>query len=192
MPKKKTPKRQPATTLSKQEEDFCQAYASNGNKGAEAVRAAWPGTKKWKPQSCAVKSSKLLAMPKIQERFKELAAIVAKEANAKFSITQEEIIYRLVQMARGNLRHYVDIGPDGQPTVSLKNVTEEQWYALNELSIEDIVNGPNKGKRTKVKMVDRQAALAKLGQNLGMFKVDVKLNGGNPIPVVLSQAEAGL
>ena len=62
-------------------------------------------------------------------------------------------------------------------------------YALNECSIDDIETKLGRGKRTKIKLADRIAALKLLGQLHGMFKQDVMLNGGRPIPVVLSQAE---
>jgi hypothetical protein len=60
------------------------------------------------------------------------------------------------------------------------------------VSVDDIVAGPRQGKRTKVKLPDRIAALKLLGTHHGMFAQDVKLNGGAPIPVVLSSAESQL
>jgi hypothetical protein len=65
-------------------------------------------------------------------------------------------------------------------------------YALQECSVDDIETKRGRGNRTKIKLTDRIAALELLGQLHGMFKSDMALNGGRPIPVVLSQAEQQL
>jgi hypothetical protein len=44
-------------------------------------------------------------------------------------------------------------------------------YALNEVTIEDIVTGPRQGKRTKIKMADPISALTKLGQHVGLLSI---------------------
>ena len=44
-------------------------------------------------------------------------------------------------------------------------------------------------KRTKIKLTDRISALKLIGQQHGMFKSETTVNGGTPIPVVLSEAE---
>jgi hypothetical protein len=52
---------------------------------------------------------------------------------------------------------------------------------------------PDGSPAVTVKMADKRAALKDLGQHLGLFKQqDVTVNGGAPIPVVLSSAEAAL
>ena len=71
-------------------------------------------------------------------------------------------------------------------------MTEDQMYALGEVAIEDIVRGPNSGTKTKVKLCDRISALKLLGQQHGLFAQSVNVNGGVPIPIVLSSAEAAL
>ena len=41
-----------------------------------------------------------------------------------------------------------------------------------------------------IKMADKLGALRSLGQYLGMFKQDARINGEAPLPVVLSSVEA--
>ena len=45
------------------------------------------------------------------------------------------------------------------------------------------------GKRAKIKLTDRISAMKLIGQQHGMFKRETTVNGGTPIPVVLSPAE---
>ncbi len=182
----------PRGGLNTAEQRFCEAYVTNGNNGAEAVATAWPHTCKWKPQTRAEKGSKLLALDKITARVSELAEIMRQKANAEFAMTAEEVLFRLALIARANLRNYMEIDANGAPTIAFKAADEGQFYALNEVSVEDIVSGQRQGKRTKVKLPDRISALKLLGQQHGMFKTDVRLNDGLPIPVVLSSAESAL
>jgi hypothetical protein len=64
--------------------------------------------------------------------------------------------------------------------------TAEPWPS-------DRLGGPCRpvgpGKRTKIKLSDRISALKLIGQQHGMFKSETTVNGGTPIPVVLSPAE---
>jgi Terminase small subunit len=184
--------RKPRESLSTAEEAFAQAYVLNANNGADAVATAWPHACKWKPQSRAERASKLLALAKVQARVLELAKIAKEKANAEFAMSAEEIIWRLTLMARANLKGFMELDADGQPTIAFKDADEAKLYAVCEITVEDIASGARQGKRTRIKLPDRIAALKLLGTHHGMFATDVKLNGGLPIPVVLSTAEAAL
>lgn len=190
---KKRKTRKPREGISKQEKAYCEAYAENGGNGAEAVAKAMPHTRKWSPQSRAVRSSKLQAKAKIRERIAEFTAIMRQKANEDFAMSAEEIVYRLTLMGRANLAHYMKIDGDGQPTIAFKDATEAQMYALNECSVDDIETKRGKGKRTKIKLTDRISAMKLLGMQHGMFKqIDVNLKGTGPIQIVMSSAEAAV
>lgn len=194
MPNKKPTtraKRKARAGLNKLEEAFCQAYTLNGNNGAEAIATAMPQTRRWKAQTRAERASRLLATDKVRARVEELAQIARERANAEFSMTADEVLWRLTMMARANLKTFLQIDADGQPTIAFADTDESKLYALCEVTVEDLVK-PREGTRTKIKLPDRIAALKLLGQVHGLFADNVKLNGGNPIPVVLSSAEAKL
>jgi hypothetical protein len=58
--------------------------------------------------------------------------------------------------------------------------------------VEDLEGRRGKGKRTKIKLPDRIAALIHLGKVHGMFKNETTLNGGRSFHAVLSSTEAAL
>jgi hypothetical protein len=195
MANRKPRKRVPRNKISREEEAYCQAFATNGGKGAEAVFDAFPHTRKWIPQRRAEKSAKLQTRDKIKTRLAALEQIVKQAADSDFVMSSAEILARLSAMGRANLKDYMRIGEEGQPTIAFGETSEAQFYALNEVSVEDIDTGPRKGKRTKIKMADRINAMKLIGMQVhGMFqtKGDTTLNGGRPIQIVLSQAEQKL
>ena len=104
----------------------------------------------------------------------------------------EEVLYRLTLIGRASIADYMQLDKTGQPTIAFASATPAQMYALQECSVDDIETKRGRGKRTKIKLADRIAALKLLGQLHGMFKNDMTLNGGKAIPVVLSQAEQQL
>ena len=100
-----------------------------------------------------------------------------------------ELLYRLTLIGRASIADYMQLDKTGQPTIAFDSATPAQMYALNECSVDDIETKRGRGKRTKIKLTDRIAALKLLGIQHGMFKAETALNGGRPIPVVLSEAE---
>lgn len=146
--------------LTAKQEAFAVHYAKNLS-ASEAYKHAYPGNK-MSPAAVAVEAQKLLGNPKIALRVDELCKRAKEIADSKFDIEITEILYRLKLLGCANLKDYMRIGIDGEPTVDLSATTDDQFYALNEVVIEDIVTGPRQGKRTKVKMPDRIAALSKL------------------------------
>jgi hypothetical protein len=153
------------------------------------VAKAWPYTARWSAQAWAEKSAKLQRKDKIQARIAELQQIGKQKANEDFAMSADEILYRLTLIARANIADYMQIDKTGQPTIAFDTATPAQMYALQECSVDDIETKRGRGKRTKIKLLDRIAALELLGRLHGMFKNDMILKGGRAIPVVLSQTE---
>ena len=60
---------------------------------------------------------------------------------------------------------------------------------VSNVNLAATVTKRGQGKRTKIKLTDRISALKLIGQQHGMFKSETTVNGGTPIPVVLSAAE---
>ena len=104
----------------------------------------------------------------------------------------EEVLYRLTLIGRASIADYMQLDKTGQPTIAFASASQAQMYALQECSIDDIETKRGRGKRTKIKLTDRISALKLLGVQHGMFKTETTLNGGRPIPVVLSHAEQQL
>ena len=188
----KTYKRVPRNVLSEQEDQYCQACVLNGGNGSEAVAKAWPHSTKWTAQARAEKSAKLQRKDKIQARIAELQEVAKQKANEDFAMSAEELLYRLTLIARASIADYMQLDNAGQPTIAFDQASPAQMYALNECSVDDIETKRGRGKRTKIRLADRIAALKLLGQLHGLFKTETTLNGGMPIPIVLSQAEQQL
>jgi hypothetical protein len=154
--------------LTPAQEKFVQAYALQRN-ASEAYRQAYPGSRKWKPEHVHQEACKLLKHPRVAPRVEELETIAREKANAAFAMRAEDVIARLTLLATGTLRDFLQLDEQGQPTISLKTATDAQLYVLNEVTVEDIVAGPRQGKRTKIKLGDRIAALRLLGQHHQLF-----------------------
>jgi hypothetical protein len=161
--------RKPREGLTEQEEAYCRVYVLNGGNGAEAIAEAMPHTRAWSPQRRAVRSSQLKAQSKISERIAALTAIVRQKADGAFAMKAEEVIAHLTMLATGTLRDFIQVDEAGRPTITLKDATATQMYALNEVTIEDIETGKRTGTRTKIKLGDRIAALRLLGQHHQLF-----------------------
>jgi len=125
----------------------------------------------------------------LQTRVAELQEVAKQKANEDFAMSAEELLYRLTLIGRASIADYMQLDKTGQPTIAFDQASPAQMYALNECSVDDIETKRGRGKRTKIKLTDRISALKLIGQQHGMFKNDMTLSGGTPIPVALSEAE---
>jgi phage terminase small subunit len=161
-------KQHPRAALTRRQEAFCQEYALHRN-ASEAYRRSYPGSRKWKPAALYSRASRLLGDAKVNARVAELEAIAREKANAAFALKAEDVIHRLALLASGTVRDFLELDERGQPTIVLKGATAAQLYAVNEITVEDIDSGRRQGKRTRLKLGDRIAALRLLGQHYGLF-----------------------
>lgn len=186
--------RQKRSGLTAKQESFAQNYVKTRN-ASEAYRAAYKAAK-MADKTVWEAASRLMADSKVKARVAELDSRAKEIANTKFDISMEEIIYRLKLLGCASLKDYMRIDAEGEPTIDFTDTTDEQFYALNEVTVEDIETGQRVGKRTKIKMADRISALVKLGQHKGGFRVGLDANvagkNGGPLQVVISPADANL
>lgn len=118
------------------------------------------------------------------------AAIVARrEAIERAAqVTREDIIRRMNSMSRGSLRNVTQDTDSGQTYVDLTGLTEEEWYAINEIEVTEYTEGRGEESRdvirTKVKLADRKGATEILGKAMGVFSEKRVLSNDpdNPIP----------
>ncbi len=164
----RAPKRGQALTPA--QETFCAEYVLNGGNASAAYREAFPRSRNWKAYTVNARASELLSHSKIQERVEALKAKAKKKIERKFDITLDQVLNELASIAFANMRDFLKFDDEGNPTVDLSSVSREQFAAVQEVTIEDIVSGPRQGTRTKFKLGDKKAALVKLGEHLGGFK----------------------
>jgi len=71
--------------------------------------------------------------------------------------------------------------PGGDPYLDFSALTRDQAAALQEVTVEDYVDGRGENarevKRVRFKLADKRAALVDLGRHLGMFKDRVEHSG---------------
>lgn len=80
--------------LTSQQEKFAEGVA-NGKSQAEAYRAAYPKSQKWKPETLWSKASEMMSHRKVSERVAEIRAELAK----KSLWTREQSVKVLAEIA---------------------------------------------------------------------------------------------
>ncbi|MDX2308067.1 MAG: terminase small subunit [Hyphomicrobium sp.] len=181
------------------QERFCQSYALSDN-GAASYAAAYPKSRKWTPQSRAVKASQLLATDKIQKRLDELRVLVADKAEKAFDLSVERILQEMAAIGFSNMGDYLHITAGGDPAVALADLSRQQMAAISEVVVEDFVEGRGDDardvRRVRFKLHDKRAALKDLGQHFGAFKIPIEGElggkGGGPISIMITDADAAL
>lgn len=117
-------------------------------------------------------ASELMKQPKI----KEAISIEQDKLKDKFGITPERILQELSKIAFANIQDFMCLDEDGVAVIDLAAIDQDKASAL-DVSFE-ITKGRGKTVSTKIKLLDKQAALLQIGKHLGMFadKVDHKVS----------------
>lgn len=117
-------------------------------------------------------ASDLMKLPKIREAI----SIEQDKLKDKFGITPERIIQELSKIALANIQDYMSLDEDGVAVIDLAAIDQDKASAL-DVSFE-ITKGRGKTVSTKIKLLDKQAALIQIGKHLGMFseRVDHKVS----------------
>jgi phage terminase small subunit len=160
--------------LTDKQRRFVEEYAGSAKfNGSEAARrAGYTGNE----NTITTMASKLLANKEISEA---IQARMDKLA-AKCDISAEKVLRELALLGFSNMRDYMQITSDGDPYISLSDLTREQAAAISELTVEDYKEGRGEDardvKRIKIKVSDKRGALELLGKHLGIFKNDGQVN----------------
>jgi phage terminase small subunit len=178
------------SSLTEKQRAFFAAWLANGRNGAAAYRTAYNTTAS--PQRCHEMASDLLKHPKIASLVAE-AESRADEATRRvldrYEVTRERIIAALARRGFSNMFDYVRVLPNGDAVPDLSAVTEDQWAAISEITVDEYAEGRGKGarqvKRVKVKLSDARAALMDLARITGEIVERQELTGkdGGPISV---------
>jgi len=158
------PETQENTPITKEKrlELFAKEYALdfNGTRAAKAVGI----NEKW----AAATASWFLRNPKVQ---KYLSKLIERRAS-KLDLSIDKIVHELTLMGFSNMGDYISI-VDGDPRIDLSNLTREQAAAIQEVTIDEYLEGKGKNarpvKKVKLKLVDKTKNLELLGRYLAMF-----------------------
>jgi phage terminase small subunit len=104
-------------------------------------------------------------------------------------VTADRIVAELALLGFANMADYMRTSSDGDPYLDFSSLTRDQAAALQEVTVDDYVDGRGEDaravKRVKFRLCDKRAALVDLGRYLGMFPNKHEHTGkdGGPIKV---------
>jgi len=160
--------------LTPKQEAFATGIAS-GLSQADAYRAAYPRSAKWKDEAVWQQSSRLAAHSEVYSRVKELGA----KAAAANEVTVERIVRELALIAFGNKRSVMAWGPGGVVLKDSETLTDDE--AAQVLEVKETTSAT--GGSLSLKTHDKVKALELLGKHVGMFTDKVELTGKDGGPM---------
>jgi phage terminase small subunit len=115
-------------------------------------------------------ASRLARNGKVKARVAELVAVGAEKAELDVA----KVLAELAKIGFANMMDYIGVTGDGDPFVTLANMTREQAAAVQQITVEDYKDGRGDDARDvrkiTFKLSDKRAALVDIGKHLGMFK----------------------
>ena len=164
------------------EDIFCREYVVDLN-GARAAIAAGYARK-----GAKVRASELLTNRNVRARIAELQKAKAD----KLDLSAEKVLSGLSPLAFSNILDYVKIDKNGDPRPDLSNLTRDQAAAIQEITVDEYMDGRGKGarkvRRIKIKLVDKVRALELLGKHLKLFTDRVEVTGLDGLADAIAQA----
>lgn len=168
-------------------EAVLQAYIADPQRvGFKAYLVVYP-----KSSDAAAKTgfSRLLKNADFARRLRTLTDRVTEKVVERAVITTEQVLEELAKIGFANMLDYAKVSGEGEPYISMSEVTRDQAAAIAAFTVEDFKDGRGEDARdvrkVTFKLHDKRAALVDIGTHLGMFekklKVDAKLE---LVPVV--------
>lgn len=157
-------------------ERFAREYLIDLNGTRAAIAAGYS------PKTAASQASDLLNVPKVQA----LIAKLNEKRQAKTEVNAEKVLTELALMGHSNMLDYIRV-VDGDAVVDLSGLTREQAAAMQEITVEDYVDGRGEDardvKRIKFKLADKARSLELLGKHLALFadRQEHSGPGGGPL-----------
>lgn len=125
----------------------------------------------------------LLADPRVAAALEE----AVRQRSTRTKVTADEVLLELAKLARSNMQDYMGSTDEGEPYLDFRKLTREQTAALQEVTVEEYVEGRGENardvKRVKFRLYDKRAALVDIGRHLGMFteRREVRFPDGVPV-----------
>jgi phage terminase small subunit len=132
-------------------------------------------------------ASRLARNGKVAARVAELVEIGAEKAE----IDVAKVLAELAKIGFANMLDYVGFTKDGDPYVTLANMTRDQAAAVQQITVEDYKDGRGEDARdvrkVTFKLADKRAALVDIGTHLKMFTQKLELagkDGKDLVPII--------
>ena len=160
----------PRATLTQKQARFVELYLAEGN-AAEAYRQAYSSAAP--SRSVAREGHRLLQHPKIAPFLAEAEVRVRAaqvEAANGYAVSRERNVAELARIAYANIADFTrKVGEER--VVDLSRATRDQLAAVQEITVEDYLDGRRENarqvRRTKFKLADKQGAIERLNKMFG-------------------------
>ena len=160
----------PRATLTQKQARFVELYLAGGN-AAEAYRQAYSSAAP--SRSVAREGHRLLQHPKIAPFLAEAEVRVRAaqvEAANGYAVSRERNVAELARIAYANIADFTrKVGEER--VVDLSRATRDQLAAVQEITVEDYLDGRRENarqvRRTKFKLADKQGAIERLNKMFG-------------------------
>lgn len=150
---------------------FAREYVIDLNGTQAAIRAGYS------EKTAGQQAFDLLKKPEMQARIAELA----KDRMQKAEVESVEILREISKMAYSNMLDYVTIGPSGDAYVDLSQLTRDQAAAIQEIVVDDYLDGRGENarevKKVKIKLADKTRNLELLGKYRSLWTDRVEHTG---------------
>jgi phage terminase small subunit len=111
---------------------------------------------------------------RVAERVTEIREKAITRAAERLVISKEHVLEELAKIAFANMADFMTVGASGEPLLNWRDLTRDQTAALQEVTVVEYVEGRGQDarqvRRVKFKLASKQAALEKIGAELGMFE----------------------
>lgn len=168
--------------LTPKQRRFAEEYIVDLNASAAYRRAGY----KARGNAAEANASRLLRNAKVASVISELK----RERSERTQITADRVLEELAKLGFSNMLDYIEIGANGDAYVDLSRMTRDQAAAVQEVTVEDFMDGRGEDarevRRTKFKLADKKSALELLGKHLKLFteKHEHSGPGGGPIRTI--------
>lgn len=165
------------TTLTDKQKRFVEEYLVDLNATRAAIAAGYS------EKTAHSIGHENLKKPDIDEAIQKAMA----ERSERTKITQDKVLAEYARLSFSNMQDYLRIDDEGEGTLTLAELDEDQARAISEYTVETHnERDPEDNKKTRVvrktklKLYDKKGALDSVARHLGMFNDKVTL-GGNVV-----------
>jgi phage terminase small subunit len=166
--------------LTDKQRRFVAEYPVDLNATQAAIRAGYSET------TARQQGQRLLTNVDIRQAIDEAEA----ERLERIGVRAERVLEELARLGFSNMLDYLRISDEGDPFVDLSQMSREQAAAVQEVTVEDFLEGRGENarevRRVKFKLADKKSSLELLGKHLKLFteRHEHSGAGGGPIQVI--------
>ena len=148
-------------------EAFIREYLIDENATQAAIRAGYS------PRTAGQQGYRLLKDAQISTAIEQARSKVIERISDRYEVTTEKLIHSLAVKAFGSMADYIRVTPDGDAYVDLSACDRDQLTAIQEVKVEDVVEGRDENQRTirkiTIKLYDSTAAAVHLLKMRGEY-----------------------